>query len=274
MTAEELVKAGQLPEALKALEDRVRKAPADGKLRVFLFQLLCVLGQWDRALTQLNVAADLDPANLLMAEVCRQALVCEAFRREVFAGDKLPLVLGEPAEWIGWLIQANQMTARGEHAEAQALRGKAFDAAPAIGGMINGQAFEWVSDGDQRLGPVLEVIVDGKYYWVPFSNIRELTIEKPTDLRDIAWIPATFTWANAGRAVGFIPTRYSGSEDSSDSAIRLARKTDWQELPEGLATGLGQRVFATDQAEVGLLEVRTLLLNQPVIEAAALQAEA
>jgi protein involved in temperature-dependent protein secretion len=47
MIAEQYLKAGNLSEALAQLQ-------ADIKLRTFLFQLLSVLGQWERALTQLN----------------------------------------------------------------------------------------------------------------------------------------------------------------------------------------------------------------------------
>ena len=67
MQAEELLQSGRLSEALAALETKVRANPADAKLRVFLFQLLCVLGQWERAMAQLNVAAELDTINMLMA---------------------------------------------------------------------------------------------------------------------------------------------------------------------------------------------------------------
>jgi protein involved in temperature-dependent protein secretion len=47
--AEEAVRAGDPREALKRLTEAVRAKPADGPLRVFLAQLLCVLGQWERA---------------------------------------------------------------------------------------------------------------------------------------------------------------------------------------------------------------------------------
>ena len=35
-------------------------ATGDAALRIFLFQLLAVQGQWERSLNQLNVAAELD----------------------------------------------------------------------------------------------------------------------------------------------------------------------------------------------------------------------
>ena len=56
--AAEALKQGNTATALQLLQTEVRNRPAEAGLRVFLFQLLCVLGQWDRALNQLNVAAD------------------------------------------------------------------------------------------------------------------------------------------------------------------------------------------------------------------------
>ena len=63
-----LVAAGRPREALAALQGQVRSHPSDPKLRVFLFQLLSVLGQWDRAHTQLNVVAELDKLAIPMRE--------------------------------------------------------------------------------------------------------------------------------------------------------------------------------------------------------------
>jgi type VI secretion system protein ImpE len=261
MQAEELLRAGQLQEALVALEGQVRSDPADAKLRVFLFQLLAVMGDWERALSQLNVAAELDAINLLMAQVCRAALNCEALRAEVFAGKRSPLIFGEPEEWIGWPLQANQMIAEGKYQGAQKLREQAFDAAPAVAGSIDNHKFEWIADADSRLGPVLEAIVDGKYYWVPFTAIKRILIEEPSDLRDMVWCPAQFMWTNSGEASGFIPTRYPGSESSEDNTIQLARKTEWIEQPGDTYLGLGQRVFATDIDEFPLMQVRQVDLD-------------
>ncbi len=258
--AASLLKEGKLADALARLQEQVRKEPAKAQHRVFLFQLLCVTGAWDRALTQLNVAADLDPSTLLMAEVCRPALACEALRKDIFAGKRSPLLLGEPQEWIGWLVQALHLQSRGQAAAAAELRARAFDAAPASSGTINGESFEWLADADQRLGPVIEAIIEGKYYWVPINHIQEVAIEPPADLRDVVWTPAVFTWTNGGVKVGLIPARYPGSETSSEDAIRLGRKTDWIDAGADQQVGLGQRMFATDTGEVPLLEVRSIVI--------------
>ncbi len=56
MNAETLVKEGKLDEALAALKQEVRAKAGDARLRVFLFQLQSVMGAWEGAITQLNVA--------------------------------------------------------------------------------------------------------------------------------------------------------------------------------------------------------------------------
>jgi type VI secretion system protein ImpE len=258
MSPEDLVKQGDLGGALALLKDRVRSEPGVAAHRVFLFQLLAVMGDWDRARTQLDVAGDLDVSLLLTVNAYRAALEAEAVRTAVFGGLQTPHVLGEPQSWLAYLFEAQRLLAKGAYAAAAEMREQGFDAAPAQPGELNGERFEWLADADPRLGPCLEVIVEGRYYWVPFANIRELTTEPPGNLRDLVWMPAAIEWTNGGRSPVFIPTRYPDTEKSADDALRLARMTRWDEPAEGLSLGLGQRLFATDAAEVGLCDVRHL----------------
>ncbi len=261
MSAEQTVREGNPTAALAGLQDQVRSDPANAELRVFLFQLLSILGQWGRAMNQLNVAGELDDGTLAMVQTYREALNCERLRAEIFAGRHTPLVLGKPAQWVALVMEALKLSAEGRHAEAEALRGEAFETAPETAGTIDEQAFAWIADADMRLGPQLEVIVNGRYYWVPFERIREIHIEEPADLRDLVWMPAHFTWANGGEAVGLIPARYPGSESSDDPLIQMARKTEWVEQEGNLYTGLGQRLLATDTDEFPLMDVRVITLD-------------
>jgi type VI secretion system protein ImpE len=260
MSASALFAAGDLAGCLAQLQNDVRRQPADGKLRVFLAQLLMVMGDWERALTQLGVAAELEASALPMLHAYSAAIQCERLRGEVFAGMRQPLVFGEPLPWIAQLLQALAVEADGKAEQAAALRGDAFASASAVSGTLNGIAFEWVADADSRLGPILEVLLNGAYYWVPFSRIQRIVVEAPSDARDLVWLPAQFTWTNGGEAMGLLPVRYPGSERSPEDAIRLARKTEWQALGGGQFAGLGQRVISSDADEVGLLELRELTL--------------
>jgi type VI secretion system protein ImpE len=220
-----------------------------------------------------------------MVQTYREGIRCELLRAEIFAGKRSPLIFGEPDEWLALLMQALSLTAQGNHAAAAELRDKAFEAAPATSGTIvtHGSPhapreerisrsematmeaaetpFEWLADADSRLGPVIEAVVNGRYYWIPLHRIARIVVDPPEDLRDVVWTPVHFVWANGGDNVGLIPTRYAGSEKSSDPLIRLARKTDWQELAAGLFAGQGQRMLATDAGEFSLMDVREIRLN-------------
>jgi type VI secretion system protein ImpE len=179
-------------------------------------------------------------------------------RGGVFEGRLTPLIFGEPLEWVGLLAKAAEHIVRGEYAAAADLRNRACKPAPATPGTVDGKPFAWLADADSRLGPMLELILEGKYYWVPFCRIKRIALPEPSDLRDLIWSPAQFVWTNGGEASGHIPTRYIGSESSSDGSLRLARKTEWQELGEETFIGQGQRLFATDDGEHPLLQCRII----------------
>ncbi|MBL8260723.1 MAG: virulence protein SciE type [Candidatus Competibacteraceae bacterium] len=272
MQAEQSLREGRLQDALAELQAQVRKEPANPKYRTFLFQLLTVLGQWERALNQLNVVGEMDAASLPMVQTYREAIRCELLRAEVFAGRRSPLVFGDPQPWIALSLDALRLTAAGQWGSARAARDRAFEQAPAVAGTMDGQRFGWLADADPRLGPVLEVIANGRYYWVPFQRIRAIRLEQPADLRDCVWMPAHLTWANGGEAVGLIPARYPDSHAAADPLVQLGRKTEWRDCGEDTWLGLGQRMLATDQGECPLLDARAIELEpgaDPAPETAA-----
>ena len=281
MSSLQSLRNAELGRALEELKNEVRREPAVAKHRVYMFQLACVLGDWDRALTQLNVARDMSPECLSLAQTYQELIQCEAVRRDVFAGRRLPLVFGEPEEWIARILESIKLGGAGRHVEARDLRNQALDeAAPTSGFAVvrsaddaatpaastddePGERFEWIADADSRIGPMLEAVVNGRYYWIPFARIRRVDFEKPVDLRDVVWLPTHYEWTNGGEAVGFTPSRYPDSEASSDDLLRLARRTEWREAAPEVFHGLGQRVFATDAAEHALFELRRLRFDEP-----------
>ena len=277
MHPQELINEGQLGAALAALQDLVRKDASNAKYRIFLFQLLCVMGQWNRALTQLKVTGELEPLSLPMVQTYREAIQCEALRADIFSGASAPLIFGEPAPWLGLLLEALKRDAAGDHAGAAAARAHAFELAPAGAGSIDGVRFEWIADADQRLGPVLEAIVNGRYFWIPMQHIRRIELDAPVDLRDAVWTPASFTWSNGAQTVGLIPTRYEGTLESGDDALLMARRTEWAGgAGEGAvgSRGLGQRMLVTDVGDHALMDVRLIEFDADLgAEAAAESAE-
>ena len=259
--AEQSLRDGDPVTALALLQEVVRAHPADAKLRVFLFQLLCVLGQWERALNQVGVATGLDPAALAMAQTYGDAIRCEIIRAQVFDGKKSPVVFGVPEQWLALLIESLLVAGRGQPDESENLRGQAFEEAQAVSGDIDGQPFNWIADADSRLGPVLEAIINGRYYWVPFARLTKIVIEPPEDLRDMVWMPAHLQFENGGESVALIPTRYPGSETSEEGLIALARKTTWEQIGADAYRGFGQRIITTDLGELPLMEIRSINLE-------------
>ncbi len=235
MDARELLRQGDAVAALDQLKKEVRSKPRDAKLRIFLFQLFCIFGDWDRALTQLGVTAELDPLAIPMSQAYRAAIRCEMLRERVFAGTRTPTVFGQPEDWMPLLIEANRRLAQGAADEALRLRDSAFEAAPSVSGSVDSQPFEWIADADPRLGPMLEAMVEGKYYWVPFTRLSRIDIEAPADLRDQVWMPAHFTWTTGGESDGFIPSRY-----------RLGRERRMVHRPRATHADDGCRGFCID----------------------------
>jgi type VI secretion system protein ImpE len=220
--AEQRLKGGDPVAALAGLQEQVRARPADPKLRIFR---------------------------------------CEAVRGDVFEGKKSPMIFGQPEQWLALLIESLLVGARGEHERSHELRARAFDEAPPSQGDIDGRPFSWIADADSRLGPVLEAVINGRYYWIPFSRLIKIEIEPPEDLRDMVWMPAHLQFENGGESVALIPTRYSGSEKADDGLIALARKTVWDEMAPDAHRGLGQRIIATDAEDVPLMEIRTISIT-------------
>ena len=271
MQAEELLKSGDLDGALEALQTAVRADSGNARLRIFLFQLLSVRGEWQRAIQQLKVTAEMDPSATPMAQTYREGIICEVYREKVFAGEKEPLIFGEPQEWTALMVEALKAQAAGRHEQAAEVRARAFEAAPETTGQIDGEAFAWIADADMRLGPMLEVVINGKYYWMPFSALAKVAFEEPADLRDAVWTPCTLTFTNGGDTVGLIPTRYAGTLASGNAVAKLARTTEWSDLGHETYAGIGQRLLATDQGDKALMDVRLIemdvVLPAPDVEA-------
>jgi type VI secretion system protein ImpE len=182
-------------------------------------------------------------------------------RDEVFDGKKSPMILGEPDQWLALLIESRLQAGRGEIEQSEELRLRAFEEAPTSSGHIDGRPFEWIADADSRLGPVLEAIINGRYYWVPFARVSEITMEAPEDLRDLVWMPAHLHFENGGESLALIPTRYPGSQSADDGGLALSRKTTWAPIADDAFRGLGQRIIATDAGETPILEIRALTIT-------------
>lgn len=253
------------PQTLEAeladLQAKIKADAANVKHRIHLFQLLCVMGRWQRALAQLQLCGQMDAKALAMAQTYREAIRAELFRAEVFAGRRQPSIMGQPPEWVGPLLEALRLEATGETEKGRALRAEALDAAEPVAFQVDGQPVEWLCDGDARLGPTLEVIANGQYYWLPLELMSGLRLEPPTDLRDLVWATGELMLPNEGRVPVLIPARYVGTdalEGAENDALKRSAATRWQDVGDDQWHGLGQRMLMSDAGEHPLLDIRAI----------------
>lgn len=230
MKAQELFQAGKLDEAVQALGADLRDNPADVKRRTFLFELLCFSGDYARAEKQLDVLVSDGRQAEMGAMLYRAALHAERIRQAIFEKQDYPLTGPEP------------------------------EISPS--GMINGKPFESFSDADPRLGERLEVFAAGDYLWIPLRHIASVELQAPTLLRDLLWIPAVVRTGASfkGKELGevLLPVLSPLSWKHSDNQVRLGRATDWQDDGSGKVVPIGQKMFAVDDDEIPILEIRKL----------------
>jgi type VI secretion system protein ImpE len=255
-TLHDLLRA-QAYEALEArVTETVRKHPADARERWLLFELLCLNGDWKRALAQLQTWVALEPEGTPRAQLYRGLIQSEMFRAEVFAGTRTPGFIEPPPAWVDTLLRANAKLGAGELAAADALRATALSEAPATrGASAQIGAFAWLGESDSRLGPICEIAVAGGYRWIPFDHMKSLTMPPVGTLTDLVWRPVTAILRDATVLRGYLPARYPGSE-SGPAALKLARETTWTDVGDTAVIALGQKTWSTDQGDFGLLEIR------------------
>ncbi|MBP1624760.1 MAG: virulence protein, SciE type [Acidobacteria bacterium] len=236
MNAKDLFQEGRIEDAVKALAAGLRNDPTDIRSRTFLFELLCFMGEFDRAEKQLDLLSDISKEAGMGTLIYRSAIQAERLRREMFDTKNFPKTAPEP------VTQA----------------------------VLNGTEFGSIEDADPRIGARLEVFAAGSYLWLPFAHIQSVRMEAPKRLRDLIWIPAVLKTGpqcgglNLGEVM--IPALTPLAFRHSDNSVRLGRQTVWEEV-DGAAVPMGQKLLLADGEEFPILEVRTL--EFPAASAAA-----
>jgi type VI secretion system protein ImpE len=261
MTAQELWREGRLGEAVEAQVAEVRAHPGDADRRYFLFALLCLAGDLEKASRQLDALGVGDPALQGTAVVYRNLLASERERRASFEGSSRPVTPPGAAPTLLRRVDAIAALARGDvDGVGRLLVAAAGEEAP-VAGTCDGTPFPALTDTDDLLGPSLEVFAGGRYILLPFASLRRLEVEEPSHLLDLLWIPARLETDEGTEAEVHLPVLYAGTHEAEASEIRLGRGTEWYEAGAAVR-GRGQKVLALggDGADEdrALLSIRVL----------------
>lgn len=231
MNAMELFQSGKLQAAIQALGDEVRSAPLDAKRRIFLFELLCFAGDYDRAEKHLDVIAAASQAANVGALLYRSAIHAERTRQKMFEDSSFPMPR------------------------------KALETS----GHSDAGAFTEFADADPRIGGALEVFVAGSYSWIDFTQIASVEVPHPKRLRDLLWTPAIVTTTPEYRAMELgevlLPVLSPLSWKESDDSVRLGRSTIWKEHPIHGEIPVGQKLFLAGEECIPILELGKVELS-------------
>lgn len=252
LNADELFASGDIQGARAELIKQVRSEPGSVPVRMFLFQLFSLTGEWKRAKAQLDTLAKLDPEMQMLSVAYSQCIAAEIDRESIFAGE-LDVPILSKASWGPELSETLKSFFNKTDGAADKLLEIQNNVPDCKGTANDDMAFDWISNADPRIGPATEAIISGRYGLIPFADLETLEIHKPIDLRDTIWVQAEFGLLRGAKVSGFIPVRYPGSHASEDSAVVMGRTTVWAES-NGLETALGHNILAmSDGADHSLL---------------------
>jgi type VI secretion system protein ImpE len=269
-TWEEALRGGDLAGALALAKERIRANPNDADLRLLLAHLNILAGDWQSAEKQLKVYGGFASSqeDKLLVMTIHSLIESEGQRLAVLAGEREPLIFGDPLPWAGDLIQMHRHLRAGEHEAAVLCREQVAEAAGPVAGNVGGKRFAWLGDTDWRFCSIFEAVIGGSYYWLPVQRVLHITLGEPKGLRDLVWQPVNFRFVNGGESPGFIPARYPGSEASDNPDIVLSRGTVWEETAPGIVIARGQRVLTDGDNDYSILDVRRIEFEPPEVEPA------
>ena len=228
MTPKQLFDAGRVRDAERELTAYLRDHPTDLRQRTFLFELLCLSGDYSRAEKQLSVLSEGGSQAEMGAVLYYAALHAEKTRHELFEKEGFPRDSREDSPT----------------------------------GTLNGRPFHALRDADPDLAARIEVFAAGAYLWIPFQHIASVEMGPPQRLRDTLWRPAmvrtgpSFQGTELGEVL--IPAIYPFSWKHPDEAVWLGRATAWTRDEAGTEYPSGQRIWLMDGEEVPFLEVISL----------------
>lgn len=256
--SKKLLDAGDLTGAIDSVLTFVRNNPTNIPARIYLFELSCFSGDWDRAEKQLDVIGHQDADAMIGSMIYRQNFKAERDRARYFSDGLQPGILAPPPPYVEELIQANNRIREGNIAAARAVLDRIEEERPAFKARVNGVEYSDFRDYNDATMCIFEVIFKDQYVWLPMEQIQKIEFFKPKSLRDLCWVQAQVELVEGTNGEMFLPSIYSGSWKSDNDQIRLGRMTDWRDLGDDLFAGEGLKLFWMDGKDRSILDIETI----------------
>ncbi len=250
--------SGDLKGAIDSALGLVKSNPSDAAARIFLFELSCFSGDWERAEKQLDVIGHQDAVAMVGAKIYQQNLKAERDRINFFEHGTRPESAMKFPEYVEDLIKANELIRLGKTGEARLLLDQVETNRPAFKCTVNDSDFSDLRDYNDATMCVIEAIVKESYVWMPFEQIESIEFLERKSLRDVYWPQAKFELTNGTSGEMFVPSLYVNSWKADDDLVRLGRSVDWRDLGDEIYAGEGSKVFTMDGKDRPLLEVTSI----------------
>jgi type VI secretion system protein ImpE len=246
---------GRLREALVAAQQLVTQSPTNPVLRLQLAELLAVAGRWRSAHEELlrieSSSSEWPQAREGFTHALR-ALTQRHRGRRGWLAPPNPHARRRANAWRTWFSNARE--------ESQVWMDRAERVAPTVTGFIDGRPFDNFRDADDRFGCVFELLVEGRYGWLPVEHLRTLTLLPASGWLDSICRPAQVRLRDGTEFPAMLPLVYPGSH-RAEGAFALGQETDWLDCG-GPACGIGARILLLGEEELALadctqIEIRT-----------------
>jgi len=264
---DEKIKQGDLSEAYTETVEHLRKNPSDITMRDLLFQILLFMGQWERAVKQLDIIVKEKLYAQTKINAFKQMIKAEINRHQIFneiCNETCNIVFYEnyvPKHHETYqqaMIQFNKK--QYETVAAQLI--DICDANPLPSAIVNGLSVNKFKNTDTILTRCFEVFINASYYWFPFEQIKEMKISEPKTLLDLLWIPTQIIAIDDQQINALLPVLYPNTAFHENDLIKIGYMTDWSEVHDTIVIGSGQQVFESNDKDYSLLEIRSITFNE------------
>ncbi len=250
-----------LSDAVELVKSHLKAVPTDKEARQLYIDLLILLGQYERADSQCNLAVNFALEDTMGFALLRNQLRAMAARDAWFADAAVPQFPQGPSDLDKAAIRLGLAHKAGSATEAKA----ALEQLDALRGerpmTWNGKRVTDLRDLDDRIPHALEVIMTGGgYLWIDFAKIASVDIEPITRPRDLAFRRADLTLIDGASAPVLLPAIYRGT--AGDERLLLGRETRWVTENSGITTGRGQRCLLAGDDLVSFHDAVTLLMAE------------
>lgn len=261
MNANQLLKAGQLRNAIDVVIAQIQKDPLNVEKRHLLCELLCIDAQFVRADNQLDILSKQDQKIELTAALLRQLVRAEQSRQEYFSDGRVPEFVGQPTPTLQLHLRIHIELKANNIVKARELLMQADASQPIVTGECNGEMFAGLRDVNDRTAHFFEVLTsNGKYYWIAMEQVDSIEFHKPIRPLDLVWRRASMTVKDGPDGEIYMPAIYANGE-YYDEPAKLGLKTDWLRDSGAFAQGIGQRVLLVGDKDRSFMELEKITIE-------------